>query len=138
MKSTGFFKVAACLAVLFVLGGVCGYALSFSRPVQRVQRARLEQRWLEAKEREDAERLKLTAEQQEKVRPIYQQLTADIRRVREQAAREIGEAMRRHGRALRQELTPEQQEEFNRLMEERRAHWRQPGPMENRPFTPRP
>jgi hypothetical protein len=121
MISASMLKVGASLAALFVFGGVCGFTIATRRMTNPVVRAQLEERWIEARRRDDAARLKLTAEQAEQVRPTYQQMLADIRAVRETAAVGVIDAAKKQGRVMWSQLTPEQQQEFLRLSEERRA-----------------
>ncbi len=121
MISAGMLKVGASLTALFLFGGVCGFAIATRRMTNPFVRAQLEERWIEARRRDDAARIKLTAEQIEQVRPTYQQMLADIRGVREAATAGVVEAARKQGRMMWTHLTPEQQQEFLRLAEERRA-----------------
>ncbi len=123
MKRTGTLKILLALAALFLFGGVCGYAVS-NRPAERLAtKTGWEERWLELRIREDIERLKLTPEQAEQARPSYDQLRADILKLREQTARSLFRAVSAQGRTLSQQLTPEQQQEFLKLTEERRARF---------------
>jgi Spy/CpxP family protein refolding chaperone len=123
MKHTGITKIILALAALFLFGGVCGYALS-NRPAERLAtKAGWEERWLELRQREDIERLKLTPEQVAQARVSYDQLRADIRKLREQTARGLYRAVSAQGRTLAEQLTPEQREEFSKLTEERRARF---------------
>lgn len=119
-------KIIVCLAALFLLGGVCGAVLSVRWARQAAQRAHWEDRWIQERMSEDAARLKLTPEQIEQARPLYDQMLADIRRIREDAGRSIIEAGAQHARNLAQVLTPGQQQDFQKLSEERRARWLKP------------
>lgn len=123
MSRSSIAKIILALVALFLLGGVCGYAFS-NRPVDQADaKARWEESWTEARLREDIERLKLTPEQVAQARPLYDQLLADIGKVREQTARGIFRAVTTQGRALTEQLTPEQRQEFQKLSEERRARF---------------
>jgi Spy/CpxP family protein refolding chaperone len=123
MKHTGITKVVLCLTALFLLGGVCGYALSTRQTDRRAPKAAWEEHWTQLRLREDIERLKLTPEQVAQARPSYDQLLADIRKVREQTARGIFRAVSAQGRMLSEQLTPEQREEYLKLTEERRSRF---------------
>lgn len=123
MNALRLIKILSGFALLFVLGSVCGFAVSSHTAVTSARQARVEERWVNARMQEDAQRLKLTAEQIEKARPLYDQMRADIRSVREEAARGLVQAAVKQGHALWQELTPEQRQEFEKLSEERRARW---------------
>ena len=122
MKSLG---IIACLVTLFGFGGVCGFAVSNRHWNRAIQRAHWEEKWLEARKREDAQRLNLTPEQSKQLAPLYDQLLSDIRNIREEAAHNIVQAVLRQGRAMTQDLTPEQLEKFSKLSDERRDRWLQ-------------
>lgn len=116
-------KIIVCLVALFLFGGVCGAVLTARWARQSAQRVHWEHRWIHERMTEDATRLKLTPEQIEKARPLYDQMLADLRKIREDAGRSIIDAGVQHARNLAQVLTPEQQQEFQKLSEQRRALW---------------
>ena len=117
-------KVIVCLVALFLLGGVCGAVLSARWLSQPAHRVHWEERWVQERMREDATRLKLTPEETEKARPLYDQMLADLRKIREDAGRSILDAGVKHARNLAHVLTPEQQQqEFQKLSEQRRTLW---------------
>jgi len=116
-------RIILSLAVLFLLGGVCGYAFANRQAERLATKAHWEERWIELRVREDIVRLKLTPEQVAQSRPSYDQLLADIRKVREQTAHGIFRAVSAQGRTLSEQLTPEQREEYVKLTEERRARF---------------
>ncbi len=123
MKSSSIAKVTVCLIALFALGGVCGFAVSTRQLTSKTTRAQWEERWIERRLSEDASRLSLTPEQLEKARPLYSELLTDIRKVREEAALGVADAVKKQSRGLWHQLTPEQQKEFMKLGEERRARF---------------
>jgi hypothetical protein len=116
-------KILAGFAVLFGLGGLCGSAVSTRPAAIAARQARWEEHWVQKRMQEDADRLRLTPEQVEKARPLYDQMLADFHSVREEATRNLVQATVKQGRALWPELTPDQQKEFEGLSEERRARW---------------
>jgi Spy/CpxP family protein refolding chaperone len=120
MITASMAKVGLSLTALFLLGGVSGFSIAHRRMSNSAVRALLEDRWSAARRQEDAARLKLTPEQAEQVRPLYQEMLSDIRAVRESAASGVVEAVKKQGRAMWAHLTPEQRQEFLRLSEERR------------------
>ena len=124
MMRTSIPKIILSLAALFLFGGVCGYALSNHQADRTAAETRWEERWLELRLQEDIERLKLTPEQVTQARPSYDQLLADIQKVRAQTVRGIYRAVSVQGRTLSQQLTPEQQQEYLKLTEERRSRFR--------------
>jgi Spy/CpxP family protein refolding chaperone len=121
MMRPGTSKIIFSLAALFLLGGVCGYAFSNHQTARPATKDRWEEHWVELRLREDIDRLKLTPEQVAQARPSYDQLLAELRKVREQTARGVFRAVSANGRTLSQQLTPEQRQEFSKLSEERRA-----------------
>ena len=123
MKRKLILQIVLSLAGLFFLGGVCGYAVSNRQTERFSTKANWEDRWTELRIREDIERLKLTPEQAAQARPSYDQLLADIRKVREQTAHGIFRAVSTQGRTLSEQLTPEQRQEYLKLTEERRARF---------------
>ena len=123
MNTFRIVKILTGFAVLFGLGGVCGSAISSRPAVAAARQAQREESWVNARMREDAERLKLTPAQIEAARPLYDQMLADFRSVREEATRGLVQAAVKQGRALWTQLTPEQQQEFEKLSAERRARW---------------
>ena len=123
MTRTRTAKIILSLVVLFLFGGVCGYAISNRQTERRANKAGWEQSWMELRIREDIERLKLTPEQAAQARPSYDQLLVDIRKVREQTARGIYRAVSAQGRTLSEQLTPEQLQEYSKLTEERRSRF---------------
>jgi hypothetical protein len=127
MTPAALAKVGLSLTALFVFGGVCGFAIATRRWSNPTVRARLEDRWIEARRREDAMRLKLTPDQLERVGPVYQQMLADIRAVRENAGAGVVDAAKKQARGMWPLLTPEQQQEFLRLSEERQAQLQRKG-----------
>ncbi|MES2697329.1 MAG: hypothetical protein V4773_27940 [Verrucomicrobiota bacterium] len=123
MTTIGTAKILLCLAALFGSGAVCGVAVTLKRTNDPAIRSELEARWIEKRRAEDARRLNLTAEQVETLKSLYAALQADVRGVRERAAVEIGEAARRQAREMWPHLTPEQQDQFLKIGEERWKNW---------------
>jgi Spy/CpxP family protein refolding chaperone len=121
MITSAFAKVGLCLGALFLCGGVCGFTVANRRLANPAARDQMEERWIEGRLREDTRRLQLTPEQVAQVRPLYEQMRADLRAVREEAARGVMAAAKKQSGAVRSFLTPAQQQEFSRLNDERRA-----------------
>lgn len=123
MTRPGPTRIILSLIALFFLGGVCGYVFADHQPDLPPSKGHWEEQWMELRMREDVERLKLTPEQVGQVRPTYDQLLADIRRLREQTARGLFRAVSAQGRTLSEQLTAEQREEYQKLTQERRARF---------------
>jgi len=70
------------------------------------------------------ERLELTPEQQEKIRPVMVRATEDLRRQQQMAFRESGVVLKRLHEDISKELTPEQRTRLGK-MEQRQKDFRQ-------------
>lgn len=123
MTTLAFAKVSLCFAAVFAAGGVTGVAITLKRANDPAIRAQVEARWIEKRRLEDARRLALTPAQIEELKPLYTELLADVRGVRERAAADLLEAARRQGRGMWDHLTPEQRQKFLQIAEERRINW---------------
>jgi hypothetical protein len=130
MKLNPTVKVAACLATLFLFGGVCGFAMSgwiVGRWTTRTNAAWTE-RWLERRVAEDFATLQPSSAQQAQLRPLYHQLVADFVAIQQDSAQRVNDAFRRFNREVRGKLTSEQREAMRELMQKRRG--RAPGAIE--------
>jgi hypothetical protein len=114
-------KIILCLLALFLLGAACGALLTARWARQPQQRAHWEDRWVYERMKEDAAQLKLSPEQVETVRPLCDQLLADIRKVREETGQGLVDIAAKHERSLSAMLTPEQQSLFEKLTKSRRS-----------------
>ena len=117
-------RITLLLLLIFVAGLTAGVFVGPRlRPppetMRRIRGGSPEER-LELRIMKMDERLKLTAEQKEKIKPLLQQFDGEVQR--------LNVARRRRGRALheqtmprlRQQLTPSQQAEFDKMLEEAR------------------
>lgn len=107
--------VIACLLGLFVLGGVCGFALA----VKLVKNSLNEQHWVMERRKEETKRLKLTPQQLTQAQPSYDALQQALGKVKETAIADITRAAMQQGTELAELLTPEQLREFKKLNDER-------------------
>jgi hypothetical protein len=117
-------RVVSCLTGLFLLGNVCGVAVS-----GRVAAARGSvpsgggqwvERWLDRRMAADFATIKATPEQREQLRPTYEHLRADFITIRQEAAHKVAEAIKRHRQEMWANLTPEQRNALLRSNQERR------------------
>jgi Spy/CpxP family protein refolding chaperone len=127
------FKIGLCLVALFVLGAVCGTRLSYSTPLRKIAPQRpaatshLEQRladevaWLEVRSREEGDKLKLTPDQLQTLRPAFDATRERIRALQKESGRELRQIMKDHREKMLPLLTPEQRHDLKKLNEERRA-----------------
>jgi Spy/CpxP family protein refolding chaperone len=120
-------KVIICLFALFAFGAASGIGITkTTQPSRAAQRAWSEEAWLERRFAEDVQRLNLTPEQQEALRGQYDELTSDLRVIREDTAKKVRELFAKKGTDVWKTFTPEQREAYRKLNEERRARWKQP------------
>jgi len=113
MNNASKLRIITCLALLFTLGGVCGFATSRQFDPSRPAWTRSPQwaeRWLERRIAEDFARLEVTPEQEARLRPIYDRLLSDFNAIQQESQQKVTDAFKRHGTDLWKQLTPEQRE----------------------------
>jgi len=121
-------KVSLAFAGVFVAGAVFGGFLSLRLApermgMMRLQRATPMEQFTPQIFKRLSQRLELTAEQKEKIRPIIKQADAELRRLRLTGARDaiaVAERMHEQVAAL---LTPAQLRELDALKREMRERW---------------
>lgn len=101
---------------LFVLGALCGIGLALPFTKKLLS----EEYFVQHRMDEEIKRLKLTPEQVEKSKPIYDQLKQDLAKIKADTLTAIAQASIRQSTELALLLTPEQLEEFKKLGDERR------------------
>lgn len=122
MKAKLIAQIVIYLVLLFSLGGVCGYAMSTQIPPRRpawTQSKEWAARWIEHRMSTDFAAIHATPEQQEKLRPIYDQLLEDFSVIQDQSAQKVGAAFKRHGVEMWKQLTPEQREQLREINQQR-------------------
>lgn len=131
-------KVVSCLTGLFLLGSVCGFAMSGRVAAAREPSAttavgggQWAERWLERRMAADFAAVQATPGQQEALRPAYENLRADFAAIQREAAGKVAESIKRHRLAVWAQLTPEQRQAFRQSNQERRLRF-----FENRNETP--
>ena len=119
-------KIAIYLVLIFVAGAVAGGAVSYKTtarrepPRERGERPTPEQ-FAEHVFTRMSERLELSPEQMDSIRPIFMAGFKEVRDIQERSLREVEEAIQRSNARISKELTPEQQarlEEMNRERQE--------------------
>jgi hypothetical protein len=121
-------KVVSCLTGLFLLGSVCGFAMSGRVAAARGSvpvggGSKWVERWLDRRMAEDFAVIQATPEQQQQLRPAYEHLRADFSAIRQEAAQKVAEAIKRHRQEMWAQLTPEQREVFRQTYQERRLRF---------------
>ena len=118
-------KIVFALCALFLVGAVTGSMLTI-RVVkkklheQELARQKLQETggWAMVTYKMYQERLKLTPEQEEKLKPAFTQAGEELRTIRRTTMRDIFGVIRTVNVEVEKELTPEQMEEFHKLREE--------------------
>lgn len=111
--------ITLSLLALFILGGVCGFAVAAGI----VKNTLNEEHLVEQRMNEESRRLHLTTAQIEKAKPGYDQLRRDLSKVKADTIAAITEAVIKQGADLAAILSTEQQAEFKKLIDERRARF---------------
>lgn len=122
MKRKLITQIIISLAVLFGLGGLCGYAMSSRVHSGRPAWTRSQQwaeRWIERRMAEDFARLEATPEQQAALRASYERLLSDFNAIQADASVKVAEAFKRHGADMWRNLTPQQRETLRQTNQER-------------------
>ncbi len=122
MNAKPVLKVVSCLVALFVMGSMCGYAMSARVHSSRPAWTRSEEwtrRWLEQRMAQDFARIDATPEQQAKLKPSYDRLLSDFNAIQQESAQKVTDAFKRHGLDMWKQLTPEQREIIRQTNQER-------------------
>lgn len=127
MNAKPVLKIASCLIALFLMGSMCGYAVSGRIGGKGASFPHLTQwaeRWLEQRMEQDFAAIQATPEQQEKLRPLYDHLLNDFKVIQHEAAQKVTESFKNHNRELRDQLTAEQRDAMQKLNQERMGRGR--------------
>jgi uncharacterized membrane protein len=118
-------KIVFALCALFLVGAVTGSMLTIKvvkkkLHEQELAREKLKENgsWAVTTYKMYQERLNLTAEQQEKLKPAFTQAGEELRTIRRTTMRDIFGVIRNVNVEVEKELAPEQMEEFHKLREE--------------------
>ncbi len=122
MNAKPVLKIFICLLALFLMGSVCGYAVSGRISQWRPASSRTQEwaeRWLEKRMARDFAAIEATPEQQQQLRPSYERLLSDFNAIQDESAQKVTEALKRHSLDLRKKLTPAQREIIKQTNQER-------------------
>lgn len=111
------FYIICSLFALFILGALFGIGLALPFAKKLIS----EDHFVQHRMSEEVKRLKLTPEQVEKSKPIYDQLRQDLAKIKNDTLTAIAQASIRQSTELAGLLTSEQIEEFKKLGDERRV-----------------
>ncbi len=120
-------KVILALVAIFITGGVTGTAVTL-KVVKQIVASRTDPERMPGRMlREYEQRLGLTTEQVEKIRPVLQRAGREMAQLRTEMAGRSFQVIRRSNEEIAAELTPEQQKLFEELRAELRERYRQQG-----------
>lgn len=111
------FYIICSLFALFILGALFGIGLALPFAKKLIS----EDHFVQHRMSEEAKRLKLTPDQVEKSKPIYDQLRQDLAKIKSDTLTAIAQASIRQSTELAGLLTAEQIEEFKKLGDERQV-----------------
>ena len=128
-------KVVLAFTAVFLAGAIFGGLLAMRAGPRWLQRrgAPAQPAMPPAVLRHMAERLELTNEQKEKIRPLVDRAEDEIRQLRQISIKQTGLILRRLQQMLAVELTPEQRKKLEKMQERQRELMR-----EERPGLPPP
>ena len=129
MNMKPFLKVSLCLAGIFLLGSVCGVAMSghvgsSRRPAMVGGGGQWIERWLDRRMANDFAVIQATPEQQEELRRSYDELRAELDGIRLEAKERVTDAIARHRQSMWAKLTPEQRKTLWQATQDRRLRYR--------------
>ena len=121
-------KVSLCLAVIFLLGSVCGVAMS-GRVTPAPKPALVGggpwiERWLDRRMAGDFAAIQATPQLQEELRSSYDDLRTELNSIRQESAKKVAQAIGRHRQAVWAKLTPEQRKALWQSNQDRRLRYR--------------
>ena len=117
-------KLVLLLAGIFLAGMVSGALVMIRIGREMAVRRPLPGQWAPQQMRRLAERLSLSPEQQETLRPIVRRNMQDLARVRNYTFQETGSILERMEREISDKLTPEQRGKFEQMNKEWRERLR--------------
>ncbi|HSH96193.1 MAG TPA: hypothetical protein VK968_18755 [Roseimicrobium sp.] len=118
-------KIALSLTAIFIAGAVTGGVLTAIVAKKMVERSKTPEGWQNAMYRHYKNRLKLTPEQEEKLRPVFKIAAEELKTVRQRTFFESGMVVRKMNESVAAELTPGQQDELKKMTEEIRTKFLQ-------------
>ena len=124
-------KIVFGLLVLFGLGVCTGFVLA--RPgVSSMQmgapvRGNFKERWMNARIAEYASRLNVTPEQVGAMRPHFESALTEVEHVHNDVRARITTAIKELNAQISEVMTPEQRQEFRRLLKAKSQRWQASG-----------
>jgi len=119
MNSVTRWKIVVSLIAIFVAGAITGTLLTLSIVKREAARLNNPTGWVESTLRRWNARLHLSSEQEEKLRPILQETSMELRRLRAVDFQQAEVALARVNGRIDQELDPRQRVIFQKMREAR-------------------
>jgi len=118
MKIPRQFKIIAAVTAIFIMGAGAGFAIALAQ--QPAAAPAVEKRWAEQEMQLFKERLHLTPEQVESLRPVFAETARKLKEIHRDTAEKIAAVIKENTGAVAQTLTPEQQQKLDMLVREKR------------------
>jgi len=115
-------KLILLLIGIFIAGAAAGGFVTMRIARHALPRPPSPEQWGPARLKKLSERLSLTPEQEEKLRPIMRRDMEDLGRIRLSSFAESKLVFERMEHDIAEVLTPEQREKFEQMNKERREH----------------
>jgi uncharacterized membrane protein len=112
------------LVGIFILGGVTGALVMARVDRERLLRRPMPEQWAHMQLKRLAERLELSAEQQEQLKPIVKRNMDELRKLRTYSMTETKTVFERMEREISEKLTPEQRAKYDQMNKEMRERAR--------------
>lgn len=136
MEPFKHWKIVLSLTSIFVAGAITGGVVTF-QVVRSVVRARTNpDQWSARVLRDYRDRLELTKEQQERIRPLLMEAGREMKQTRAEFMQTHAGLMRKINAALLRELSPEQRKVFEEIREEQKHRFRERAYPSKRAFPP--
>jgi uncharacterized membrane protein len=117
MKIPRQFKIIAAVTAIFIMGAGAGFAIALAQ--QPTAAPAVEKRWAAQEMQLFKERLHLTPEQVESLRPVFADTAGKLRDIRRETAQKIAAVIKENTAAVAKQLTPEQLAYLDGLVREK-------------------
>jgi predicted HNH restriction endonuclease len=117
-------KIVLSLVAIFVTGAITGSFITLVVGKYEVHRQSDPHKWVELTMGRWRTRLRLSDDQERKLRPIVEETVNDLRNLRSLDLRETDDILARAQERIEPELTERQRRKFQRMREERRRRLR--------------
>jgi Spy/CpxP family protein refolding chaperone len=119
MNGVNRWKVVLLVVATFVVGGVTGAFFVMGSAKDEMRRERDPRRWFSNTPERWVSAMKLTPDQEQKIRPILQQIDDELTNLRALDLRETEGILHRGEDRMQSILTPQQREQLHKNFEQR-------------------